>query len=80
MYIQMFLTYSGYFLRLISYKPLGMLQFINHVNTIIENTCSVPNLSSVLEFVCDHQQAPAMKSLIANGCGKQHCKPFRRSQ
>ena len=42
----------------------GMLQFSNHVNTIIENVCSVPNLSSDLEFVCDHQQAPAMKSLI----------------
>ena len=57
-----------------------MLQFSNHVNTIIENVYSVPNLSSVLEFVCDHQQAPAMKSLIANGYGKQHCKPFCRSQ
>ena len=57
-----------------------MLHFGNHVYTIIENICSVPNLSSVVEFVCDHQQAPAMKSLIANGYGKQHCKPFRRSQ
>ena len=29
--------------------------------------CSFPSLSSALEFVCDHQQVPAMKSLIANG-------------
>ena len=36
-------------------------QFSNYVYTIIENICSVPNLRSVLEFVCDHQQAPAMK-------------------
>ena len=29
--------------------------------------CSFLNLSSALEFVCDHQQVPAMKSLTANG-------------
>ena len=29
--------------------------------------CFFPSLSSALEFVCDHQQVPAMKSLIANG-------------
>ena len=29
--------------------------------------CSFPSLSSALEFVCDHQQVSAMKSLIANG-------------
>ena len=28
--------------------------------------CSFPSLSSALEFVCDHQQVPAMKALIAN--------------
>ena len=44
-----------------------MLHFSNHVNTIIEKIRSVPSLSSVLEFVCDYQQAPATKSLIANG-------------
>ena len=36
-------------------------------NRIIEKICSVPSLSSALEFVCDHQQVPAMKSLIAKG-------------
>ena len=29
--------------------------------------CSFPSLSSALEFVYDHQQVPAVKSLIANG-------------
>ena len=29
--------------------------------------CSFPSLSSALEFVCNHQQVLAMKSLIANG-------------
>ena len=29
--------------------------------------CSFPSLSSALEFVCHHQQVPAMKSPIANG-------------
>ena len=29
--------------------------------------CSFLSLSSAMEFVCDHQQVPAMKSLIANG-------------
>ena len=29
--------------------------------------CSFPGMSSALEFVCDHQQVPAMKSLVANG-------------
>ena len=36
-------------------------------NRIIENICSVPSLISAVEFVCDHQQLPSMKSLIANG-------------
>ena len=29
--------------------------------------CSFPSLSSAIEFVCDHQQVPAVKYLIANG-------------
>ena len=40
-------------------------EFRNHV-TNVENMCSVPSLSTALEFVCDHQQALAMEEL-ANG-------------
>ena len=43
-------------------RPRGSAIMFN--NRIIENICSVPSLSSAPEFVCDHQQVPAMKSAI----------------